>query len=44
MPMRERLKTVIRGRDLVTGLPKEIAVNDEQIALLRFQVSKNYFE
>jgi rod shape-determining protein MreB and related proteins len=31
MPMRERLKTVIRGRDLVTGLPKEIAVNDEQI-------------
>ncbi len=31
LPMRERLKTVIRGRDLVTGLPKEIAVNDEQI-------------
>jgi rod shape-determining protein MreB and related proteins len=31
MPMRERLKTVIRGRDLVTGLPKEIGVNDEQI-------------
>ncbi|MBX4191447.1 MAG: rod shape-determining protein [Candidatus Doudnabacteria bacterium] len=31
MPMRERLKSVIRGRDLVTGLPKEIAVNDEQI-------------
>jgi rod shape-determining protein MreB len=31
MPMRERLKSVIRGRDLVTGLPKEVAVNDEQI-------------
>ncbi|MBX4186663.1 MAG: rod shape-determining protein [Candidatus Doudnabacteria bacterium] len=31
MPMRERLKTVIRGRDLVTGLPKEVTVNDEQI-------------
>jgi rod shape-determining protein MreB len=31
LPMRERLKTAIRGRDLVTGLPKEIIVNDEQI-------------
>ncbi len=30
-PIRERLKTAIRGRDLVTGLPKEITVNDEQI-------------
>jgi len=37
LPMRERLKTAIRGRDLVTGLPKEIQVNDEQIrtAILR---------
>lgn len=31
MPMRERLKAPIRGRDLVTGLPKEVIVNDEQI-------------
>jgi rod shape-determining protein MreB len=31
MPVRERLKTAIRGRDLVTGLPKEVMVNDEQI-------------
>ena len=27
----ERLETEMRGRDLVTGLPKEIIVNDEQI-------------
>ncbi len=33
VPMKERLKTVIRGRDLVSGLPKEITVNDEQIRL-----------
>lgn len=31
LPMRERLKTAIRGRDLVSGLPKEVQVNDEQI-------------
>ena len=31
IPMKERLKTYIRGRDLVSGLPKEIIVNDEQI-------------
>ncbi len=30
-PSRERMKTQIRGRDLVSGLPKEITVNDEQI-------------
>jgi rod shape-determining protein MreB len=31
IPMRERLKTQIRGRDLLTGLPKQVMVNDEQI-------------
>jgi len=31
IPMKERLKAVIRGRDLVTGLPKEITVTDDQI-------------
>jgi rod shape-determining protein MreB len=29
--MKERLRTQMRGRDLVSGLPKEINVNDEQI-------------
>lgn len=31
MEMREKLETPMRGRDLVTGLPKEIIVNDTQI-------------
>ncbi len=31
IPMKERMKTHIRGRDLVTGLPKEVTVTDEQI-------------
>jgi rod shape-determining protein MreB and related proteins len=30
-PIKEVLKTKIRGRDLVTGLPKEVMVTDEQI-------------
>ncbi len=30
-PMKEKLKAQIRGRDLVTGLPKEVTVTDEQI-------------
>lgn len=30
-PLRKSLETVMRGRDLVTGLPKEVVVNDEQI-------------
>lgn len=30
-PLREQLSAPIRGRDLVSGLPKEIVVNDEQI-------------
>jgi rod shape-determining protein MreB and related proteins len=33
MPLKDRLKTQIRGRDLVTGLPKEVTVTDEQIRL-----------
>jgi rod shape-determining protein MreB and related proteins len=31
MPLDERLETPMRGRDLVTGLPKEIIVNDGHI-------------
>jgi len=31
MEMKEKLETPMRGRDLVTGLPKEIIVNDSQI-------------
>ena len=30
-PMKERLEVPMRGRDLVSGLPREIIVNDEQI-------------
>jgi rod shape-determining protein MreB len=30
-PLNEKLQTPMRGRDLVSGLPKEIMVNDEQI-------------
>lgn len=29
--LKEKLKTQIRGRDLVTGLPKEVTVTDDQI-------------
>ena len=31
LPLKEKIELPIRGRDLVTGLPKEIKVNDEQI-------------
>ena len=31
IPMKEKMKTQIRGRDLVTGLPKEVTVTDDQI-------------
>jgi len=31
LPLKEKLKAQIRGRDLVTGLPKEVTVTDEQI-------------
>ncbi len=30
-PLEETLETTMRGRDLVTGLPKEVAVDDSQI-------------
>jgi rod shape-determining protein MreB len=30
-PLKEQMKTTIRGRDLVSGLPKEVIVTDEQI-------------
>lgn len=30
-PLEETLKTAMRGRDLVTGLPKEVTVEDSQI-------------
>ncbi len=32
-PVKERMETKMRGRDLVTGLPKEVTVNDEQIRI-----------
>lgn len=31
LPLKQTLKIPMRGRDLITGLPKEIIVNDEQI-------------
>lgn len=31
MPLQQRLETVMRGRDLVTGLPKEVAVSSDEI-------------
>lgn len=36
-PLSERVETAMRGRDLVTGLPREVTVTDEQIrrAMLR---------
>ncbi|KKQ51134.1 MAG: Cell shape determining protein, MreB/Mrl family [Parcubacteria group bacterium GW2011_GWD2_38_11] len=30
-PLKEQMKVTVRGRDLVSGLPKEVIVNDEQI-------------
>jgi len=30
-PLEERIETTMRGRDIVTGLPKEIAIDDSQI-------------
>ena len=29
-PLKEAMETKMRGRDLVTGLPKEVSINDEQ--------------
>jgi len=31
IPLKDKLEAPMRGRDLVTGLPKEIVVNSEQI-------------
>jgi len=31
VPLAERLEMVMRGRDMITGLPKAIVVNDDQI-------------
>jgi rod shape-determining protein MreB len=31
LPLKTPLKTQIRGRDLVTGLPKEVTITDEQV-------------
>lgn len=31
LPLAEPLEVMMRGRDLVTGLPKEIAINDEHV-------------
>lgn len=30
-PLKKPLETIMRGRDLVSGLPKEIKINDEQV-------------
>jgi len=30
-PQKEQMETIMRGRDMVTGLPKEVSVTDEQI-------------
>jgi len=30
-PLKEMMRTKMRGRDLVTGLPKEVTINDEQV-------------
>ncbi|MFZ5982539.1 MAG: rod shape-determining protein [Patescibacteria group bacterium] len=30
-PQKERMKLPVRGRDLITGLPKEIILNDDQV-------------
>ena len=30
-PMKEKLERPMRGRDLVTGLPREVIINDEQV-------------
>jgi len=36
-PLKERLEIAMRGRDLVTGLPKTVVVNDEQIRQALFR-------
>jgi len=31
IPLKEKMEMVMRGRDLLTGLPKSITINDEQV-------------
>jgi len=31
VPLKEKLEMVMRGRDLLTGLPKSVTINDEQV-------------
>jgi rod shape-determining protein MreB len=38
VPMTEKLQAHLRGRDLVTGLPREIVINDDQV---RHAISKS---
>jgi rod shape-determining protein MreB len=40
VPLAERIEMVMRGRDMITGLPKAIVVNDDQI---RNAISKSVF-
>ena len=44
IPFAERKETPMRGRDLVTGLPKEIKVNDEQIRQALSKSLRNIIE
>lgn len=37
-PQAEKMRLPVRGRDLVTGLPKEVMINDEQV---RFALSRS---
>ncbi|OGE84333.1 MAG: rod shape-determining protein [Candidatus Doudnabacteria bacterium RIFCSPHIGHO2_01_FULL_49_9] len=32
-PLKDHMETKMRGRDLITGLPKEVTVNDEQVRI-----------
>lgn len=31
-PLKEKIKTAVRGRDLISGLPKEIIISDEEVS------------
>jgi len=31
LPLKEKYELIIRGRDLITGLPKEMTINDDQV-------------
>jgi rod shape-determining protein MreB len=36
-PLEENIEMIMRGRDLVTGLPKEVTINDEQVRKALFR-------